>query len=176
MKHIKRTGGIRALLAISGLALLASGAAHASNTLTEAGTSVSNTFTLDYEVGTVAQPTITNAVTADPNDIEQGSPTLFTVDRKVDHSITATNSILSSPPGTTATLTYELENEGNDDQSYSFSLDQTGGSFDASSLTITVYVDANDDDDFTNDGAGVCLLYTSPSPRDGATSRMPSSA
>ena len=24
--------------------------------------------------------------------------------------------------------------------------------------------------------AGICLLYTSPSPRDGATSRMPSSA
>ena len=26
------------------------------------------------------------------------------------------------------------------------------------------------------EGSGVCLLYTSPSPRDGATSRMPSSA
>ena len=25
-------------------------------------------------------------------------------------------------------------------------------------------------------GIGTCLLYTSPSPRDGATSRMPSSA
>ena len=28
---------------------------------------------------------------------------------------------------------------------------------------------------FVNDGS-TCLLYTSPSPRDGATSRMPSSA
>ena len=30
-------------------------------------------------------------------------------------------------------------------------------------------------DDGSTDGTG-CLLYTSPSPRDGATSRMPSSA
>ena len=28
----------------------------------------------------------------------------------------------------------------------------------------------------TAEGAEICLLYTSPSPRDGATSRMPSSA
>ena len=40
-------------------------------------------------------------------------------------------------------------------------------------ITITL----NDEvDQFGNQGPVVCLLYTSPSPRDGLLSRMPSSA
>ena len=38
------------------------------------------------------------------------------------------------------------------------------------------YVDAGSDVFLTNTFGGTCLLYTSPSPRDLSTSRMPSSA
>ncbi|MDJ0919751.1 MAG: hypothetical protein QNI84_01375 [Henriciella sp.] len=147
-------------LVLAGAAVALSGTAQASNTQTEAGRSVSNTFTLDYSVdvgGTdVAQPTITNETgTADPNDVElPEGPTLFTVDRKVDHSIIATNSTLSVAPDTTATLTFELTNEGNDTQAYSFSiadLDDGGDTFDAGSVTITATVDTDDDGDLSDE-------------------------
>ena len=39
-----------------------------------------------------------------------------------------------------------------------------------------VYIDALNNDRFKMDYSGFCLLYTSPSPRDLSTSRMPSSA
>lgn len=145
------------------VSVLFASAAHAANSLTEAGTSVSNTFTLDYEVGSVAQPTITNDnVSPPPGAVVQGTPTLFTVDRIVDHSITATNSTLSSPPGTSATLTFELLNEGNDTQAYSFSvddLDNAAGTFDASSISLVHYIDTDDDGDFT-DETGVAIAQT----------------
>lgn len=157
-----RTAVSRVFLAGS-VSILFAGAAQAANSLTEAGTSVSNTFTLDYEVGSVGQPTITNDnVTPPPGAVVQGTPTLFTVDRKVDHSITATNSILSSPPGANATLTFELLNEGNDTQAYSFSiadLDNAAGTFDASSLALVYYIDTDDDADFS-DETGVTITQT----------------
>lgn len=123
--------------AITTFGLALSGAAQAANDLTAAGTDVDNTFELSYSVGTVAQTPINN----------NASPTTFTVDRKVDMILTATNSVLTSPPGTTATLTYELLNEGNDAQAYSFSiadLDNAGTTFDAGSVTIEYLVDTND--------------------------------
>ena len=48
-----------------------------------------------------------------------------------------------------------------------------------SSLMLFVIVGCSSDDDNDDDGAALidtCLLYTSPSPRDGLLSRMPSSA
>lgn len=139
----------RFLAAASTIALLAAGTAHADNSLTEAGTSVENTFTLDYDVGTVSQPQITNDPDlAGPGVEVQGTETLFTVDRKVDHVITATNSILDAAPGSTATLTFTLLNEGNDTQSYSFDLDDldnAGGTFDAGTVTIAYALDADND-------------------------------
>lgn len=153
---------------LTGAAMALSGAAHADNSQTEAGRSVSNTFTLDYSVdvgGTdVAQPTITNETgSADPTDVElPAGPTLFTVDRKVDHSIIATNSTLSVAPDTTATLTFELTNEGNDTQAYSFSvadLDNGGTNFDAGSITIVYYLDSDNDGDFTGE-TGVTIAQT----------------
>ena len=58
------------------------GAAHAANDLTEAGTSVSNTFELSYSVSGTAQPIITNDSVSPPAGATvQGPPTLFTVDR-----------------------------------------------------------------------------------------------
>lgn len=164
MKLMSSTKSIRhALLASAALTLMAA-PAFAANTLTTAGTPVSNTFTLDYDVGTVNQPTITNETgSADPTDVElPAGPTVFTVDRKVDHILTATNSILPSSPGTTATLTFALENEGNDNQAYSFSiadLDNLTGTFDASGVTITYSIDANDNDTI-DDGTPITLATT----------------
>ena len=51
---------------------------------TDAGTTVSNTFTLDFSVGGVAQTQITNDGVG-PNP----APTSFTVDRRVDLTVTA---------------------------------------------------------------------------------------
>jgi uncharacterized repeat protein (TIGR01451 family) len=153
MKLMSSTTAIRQTLLATAAVTLMAGTAFAGNTLTTAGTPVSNTFTLDYQVGTVTQPTITNETgTADPNDVElPAGPTVFTVDRKVDHIVTATNSTLSTSPGTTATLTFTLRNEGNDNQAYSFSLadldNAAGTTFDASSLTIAYAVDADDEND-----------------------------
>lgn len=153
----------RGLIA-GGASLLIAGGASAANDLTGAGTSVANTFTLTYDVGTVTQPTITNDNVSPPSGADvQGTPTLFTVDRKVDFIITATNSTLSTPPGNTVTLTYELENEGNDTQAFSFfvaDLDNAATSFDSTIATITYYIDTDDDDDFS-DETGIVITQTS---------------
>lgn len=123
-------------------------AAHAANTLTEAGTSVSNTFELSYSVSGTAQPIITNDNASPPSGaVVQGTPTLFTVDRKVDLVVTATNSTLTTAPGANATLTFDVLNEGNDTSAYSFSiadLDTGAASFDATPFIVRYMIDAND--------------------------------
>ncbi|MEM7638975.1 MAG: hypothetical protein AAF269_07915, partial [Pseudomonadota bacterium] len=139
------------------------GAAHAANTLTEAGTSVSNTFELSYSVSGTAQPIITNDNASPPvGAVVQGTPTLFTVDRKVDLIVTATNSTLTTVPGTDATLTFEVLNEGNDTAAYAFSvadLDSGASTFDASSIVVRYLVDANDNGT-ADDGAFTALTET----------------
>lgn len=139
------------------------GAAHAANTLTEAGTSVSNTFELSYSVSGTAQPIITNDNATPPvGAVVQGTPTLFTVDRKVDLIVTATNSTLTTVPGTDATLTFEVLNEGNDTAAYAFSvadLDSGSSTFDASSIVVRYLVDANDNGT-ADDGAFTALTET----------------
>lgn len=111
----------------------------------------------------VVQPVITNNSVSPPvGAIVQGTPTLFTVDRKVDLIVTATNSTLNSPPGATAVLTYTLLNEGNDTQAYSFSiedLDNAAGTFDATTVTISYLLDANDDGT-PDDGAFTTIAAT----------------
>ena len=117
--------GWRAIAALGALVAMA-GAAYADGT--DAGTSVENTFVLNYEVEGVVQPPITNDTdppTQPPGAIVQGTPTLFTVDRLVDLTVAAVNSPLSVTPGASgpnATLVFEVTNTGNDTQSYTFSL------------------------------------------------------
>ena len=139
------------------------GAAHAANTLTEAGTSVSNTFELSYSVSGTAQPIITNDNATPPvGAVVQGTPTLFTVDRKVDLIVTATNSTLTTVPGTDATLTFEVLNEGNDTTAYADSvaeLDSGASTFDASSIVVRYLVDANDNGT-ADDGAFTAVTET----------------
>jgi uncharacterized repeat protein (TIGR01451 family) len=163
MSKLDIRGALSRLAVVGSAAVLTSGAAYAANTLTEAGTSVSNTFELSYEVSDVVQPVITNNSVSPPvGAIVQGTPTLFTVDRKVDLIVTATNSTLNSPPGATAVLTYTLLNEGNDTQAYSFSiedLDNAAGTFDATTVTISYLLDA-DDDGLPDDGAFTTIAAT----------------
>ncbi len=145
----------RLALVASATALMA-GAAHAGGT--DAGTSVENTFTLDYEVDGTPQGTITNDPTytggaGDPSPIiDPAGPTDFTVDRLIDLTVTATNSGLLVPPNADdRILEFTLTNTGNDNQAYSFSIDDVAGDdFDATGLEITYSrgaVDLNNDGD-----------------------------
>ena len=112
------------------------GGAYANNDQTAAGSTVSNTFTLNYEVSNTAQPEISNATT----------PTEFIVDRRVDLVLTATNSPSLTTPGATSVLTFELVNDGNDFAAYSFSiadLDTGSGTFDATPVTISYVIDTD---------------------------------
>jgi len=142
--------GWRAIIALGALAAMA-GAAYADGT--DAGTSVENTFVLNYEVEGVVQAPITNdddPATQPPGAVVQGTPTLFTVDRLVDLTVAPVNSPLSVTPGATgpnATLVFEVTNTGNDTQSYTFSLqdgvDSNGavGNFDAIPYVISYQID-----------------------------------
>lgn len=156
-EHLSRFG--LAVAMCFGLA----GAAYADNTLTEAGTSVSNTFTLSYSVSGTTQPDITNDTgTTDPTAVVQGTPTTFTVDRKIDLTVTATNSVLSTPPGADATLTFELVNNGNDNAAYAFSiedLDSGSGTFDATTIIVRYLLDANNNGT-DDDGAYTVITET----------------
>lgn len=157
----------RGLVSRFGLAMAVcfglAGAAQAANNLTEAGTSVSNTFELSYSVSGTAQPIITNDNVSPPvGAVVQGTPTLFTVDRKVDVIVTATNSTLNTPPGANATLTFEVLNEGNDTSAYSFSLDDLdsgANTFDATVTEVRYLIDANDNG-AADDGAFTAITQT----------------
>lgn len=126
-----------ALIALPGLAAHAAG--------TDAGRSVENTFTLDYQVSGVDQGTITNdpAYTPEAGDpapvVDPNGPTDFTVDRMIDLSMTADNSGLIVPSNAQdRILQFTVTNLGNDHQSYSFSIaDVAGDDFDATGLDLT---------------------------------------
>ncbi len=144
---------LRRIVGLFGALFLVAGAAHAQ--LTDAGTSVSNTFTLDYQVSGTAQDTITNDPgLAGPGVDVQGAPTTFTVDRLVDLTVTQTNSPLNVAPGATGQiLTFDVLNAGNDNQSLSFDItDVAGDQFDATPYTVTYAVDLNTDGDTLDPG------------------------
>lgn len=118
---------------------------------TEAGRSIGNTFTLDYSVDSVAQGTITNdgSVTAGPGEPDpvyvQGAsagtsaPVSFTVDRLIDLSFTpVTDSVMVPPSAEDRILEFTLTNDGNDNQAYSFWIDELGtDDFDVTGLEVT---------------------------------------
>jgi uncharacterized repeat protein (TIGR01451 family) len=120
---------------------------------TDAGTSVSNTFTLDYDVSGVAQTQVTNS----------GSPTLFTVDRKVDVTVTSQGDQNVTPGATGQRLVWGVLNSSNDNIAYRLSVaDVAGDDFDASSIAAVYYTDAGGDGVFTPgvDDAGAGTSYT----------------
>ena len=55
-------------------------------------------------------------------------------------------------------------------------MSRKGGWYDEADDYYDEYEEEEDEEEDWDDGFGACLLYTSPSPRDLSTSRMPSSA
>ena len=134
-------------------AFFASGVSQAAGT--DAGTVVSNTFTLDYNVGSVPQTQIT-----------PGAPTTFTVDRNVDLTVSSLGNVNVTPLSTGQELVFGVRNDGNDNQAYSFALeDLAGDDFDATAVTLRYYTDAGGDGIFTAgvDDAGAGTAYTAGS-------------
>jgi len=110
----------KGLLGASALTAISVGAAYAQitpNDFTPAGTSVSNTFTLDYSVGGVVQPSIDSS---DPND--PNGPTLFTVDRLVNLTVDSQGDNNVAPGAINQDLVFTVLNTGNDTQGYALSI------------------------------------------------------
>jgi len=101
--------GATALTAFSAVSALAGG--------TDAGTTVKNTFTLDYSVSGTAQPTISTCKTGDTGCTTETS-TNFAVDRVIDLAVDSTTDTDVTPGETDQILVFTLTNEGNDTQKY----------------------------------------------------------
>jgi uncharacterized repeat protein (TIGR01451 family) len=145
---------LQSLFRAAGAAVLAAGlagAAHAAGT--DAGTTVSNTFTLDYDVGGVAQPTIDNTA----------APTEFTVDRLIDLTITTLDPTQDVAPNSSDNvIRYRLTNLGNDVQAYDLSVSTAGSTYTPSNVDITYFIDLNNDG--VLNGAEVLETYTPGNP------------
>lgn len=122
---------------------------------TDAGSTVSNSFTLDFSVGGVAQTQITPAASTD-----------FTVDRLIDLTVTSQGDTVVAPgqandgdplTGPDPELVFSVLNSGNDNQQYAFAIDATTEDFDATSLVIEYYRDTDDSGTFN---AGDALVGT----------------
>jgi uncharacterized repeat protein (TIGR01451 family) len=132
-KRMRRTAELAAALAFA-----VAGPAFAAGT--SAGTTVSNSFTLDYQVGGISQTQINTS----------GSPTNFTVDRKVDVTVSTVSGSTVSPGQTGARLVYGVLNSSNDNIAYRLSIKDVGtDTFDIGTYTATVYTDAGNDGVFT---------------------------
>lgn len=111
---------MKGLLAASALTAFTAGSAHAQivpNDFTPAGTTVSNTFTLDYSVDGVPQDQIDTSDPADPN-----GPTNFTVDRLVNLTVESDGDNTVAPGATDEELIFSVLNTGNDTQGYALSV------------------------------------------------------
>ncbi|WP_409432911.1 hypothetical protein ACJ3XI_11980 [Litorimonas sp. RW-G-Af-16] len=111
---------MKGLLAASALTVFSAGSAYAQitpNNYTAAGTPVSNTFTLNYNVGGVPQPPIDTDDPGDPN-----GPTVFTVDRLINLTVDSNGDATVAPGATDEQLTFSVLNTGNDTQGYALSI------------------------------------------------------
>jgi len=140
---------LKGLLSATALTAFSAGTAFAGGTT--AGTTVTNTFTLNYNVGTTPQPPVTG-----------DTPTTFVVDRLIDVNVAPNAGTNVAPSSQDQPLNFTLTNEGNDDQAYVLTAANVaaGDDFDASNLVISYVVDANGDG-VNNDGAAVVYNGTS---------------
>lgn len=106
---------------------------------TASGTSINNTAVLTYNVGGTAQTEIESSEGGNSTPgAGSGSATSFKVDKKIDLSVTA-GSAVNVVPGTAAqNITFTLVNEGNSQETFSFSPTQvaSGDDFDTSCATL----------------------------------------
>jgi len=144
---------VKGLIGATALTVFTVGTAHAGGT--QAGTPVSNTFTLDYEVNGTTQPTIDTGVAG------TNTPTLFTVDRLVDLTVADNGPTPTTPGATDQQLVYSVTNNGNDSQDYALSIfEETTDDFQTSDPAtlevIRYYIDDGDgvyEPNGTGDGA-----------------------
>jgi uncharacterized repeat protein (TIGR01451 family) len=96
---------------------LMAGVAHATGT--PSGTTISNTATMNYSVGGVAQAAIGSSPTG--NTSGAGTATTFVVDKKINLTVTANDAtfVSVSPGATAAVSTFTVTNTGNDPQDFS---------------------------------------------------------
>jgi len=131
---------MKGLMGATALTVLSTGTAFAQdNDFTEAGETVSNTFTLNYEVNNTTQTQIDNV----------GSPTQFNVDRLVNVTVSSPADTYVIADQDDALLPFVVVNNGNDDHAYLLGFEQAGGDeFDTTTATtapdIIFYVDADD--------------------------------
>ena len=134
------------VLLIAGLFAAATAQAQ---TKTTAGTTVNNTFTLNYSVGGFSQPQIDNTAT----------PTAFTVDRLVDLTVTALDPSINVVPNSSGNVArYRVTNLGNDNVAYQLSTSNGATTYTPGSVTITYFVDL--DNDGVLNGAETLQTYT----------------
>ena len=128
-------------MSASALTVLSAGSAFAQNNYTPADTTVSNTFNLTYNVGTVSQPPITNSAT----------PTEFVVDRLVNVTVASSGTPGSFAPNEQdAAVEFSVRNDGNDTHAYLLDFEEDAGDdFDTENSTsgdrIVYFIDANGD-------------------------------
>lgn len=101
---------LKALLGATALTVFTTGTAQAQNNFTPADTTVSNTFTLDYNVGGVPQPQITPP-----------APTDFKVDRLIDLVVADEFDATTVPDASDVEVVFSVTNNGNDEQGYALS-------------------------------------------------------
>lgn len=98
------------------LTVLSTGTAFAQNSFTPAGETVSNTFTLDYEVNNTPQTQIENS----------GAPTQFNVDRLVNVTVSSPSDTNVVADQDDALLPFVVVNNGNDEHAYLLGFEQVG--------------------------------------------------
>ena len=138
-----KTKFMKGSLGASALTVLSAGAAFAQNNFTPADTAVSNTFNLTYNVGTVAQPPITNDGVGG-ND----APTVFRVDRLVNVTVASSGTSGSfSPNQQDASVEFSVRNDGNDTHAYLLDFEEVA--------------DGTGDDDFNSESStsGERIIY-----------------
>ncbi len=140
------------LLSTASLSVLGHSVAFAAGTT--AGTSVQNTFKLDYKVGSIDQPSIDTSASG------TNSPTEFTVDRRIDLTVTSLSSPSVTPGAQDQELTFKITNDGNDTQAYALTtVNETGDEFSVTNTTILYYIDDGDGTFEPGAGDGTAQTY-----------------
>ena len=136
---------IKGLLGATALTAFSTGTAFAQNDFTAAGTTVSNTFTLNYEVNNTPQTQIDNI----------GSATNFNVDRLVNVTVSSLGDTFVVADQDDVLLPFVFVNNGNDEHAYLLDFEQaTGDDFNTTAATTApdiIFYDESDD----TDGDGV---------------------
>jgi len=117
---------LKGLMGATALTAFSAGTAFAQNDFTTAGTTVSNTFTLNYEVNDTPQTQIDNV----------GSPTDFNVDRLVNVTVSSPGNTFVVADQDDALLPFVVVNNGNDEHAYTLDFEQASGDqFDTTAAT-----------------------------------------